>query len=578
MREPGNGIDPADIEAVVRTYLARVSRRYIPLFSALVVLVLLATLVPSRSPVSTVPGAQGQATGNTLPETSVGGSAGNAATGTGNVGAPGGDISSGPGAPITPPAKAGARGIARSGVSCGPGVRQVTWTPYAPLCTPRYTGNNGGTRYRGVTKDKIIAFYRHARSAQDSAINAALGEANLDDDKYIADLKTYIGFFNKQFELYGRQVELVVYDGQADYLNEDQGIEQSGNTQADAQRAVDLNGFVDATFPLKGSYPFWQALADRKALTLGPTGFPQKWYEERSPYWYSSLPTGTGVANWISNMVCRRMVNMNASFAGFAGYRAVKRVFGLVHPENPEYTEIGNLIESNIKKCGVSLTNKRIRYTFNVAMMGNQSTSVVAQLHAQQVSTVICFCDPVFPLFLTRSANGQDYHPEWWSPGWGDAQAQSLPDSAEDGGDQWTHAVVIGGKYPAKKDDLAYKVFKMIKPNAEPSGPYYAVAFGVMVLLFDALQAAGPDLRPETFQKGWFSLGTINGPAGVLEWKPGHFSPIVSAPMASWNPNATSNFNRKEGAYETCFNGKFLPFDLSRASEWGSGQVACNFK
>jgi hypothetical protein len=470
-------------------------------------------------------------------------------------------------ASITPPAAAGTRGVARSGVECGPGVRQVNFTIYSPPCQPRYSGNNGGNRYRGVTRDKITAFYRHARSAQDTAINAALGKANLDDDKYIADLKTYFDYFNKQFELYGRHVELAVFDGQGDYLNEDQGLDQ-GQAQADAQHAADLNGFIDATFPLKGSYPFWQAQADRKLVTMGPTGFPQSWYAERSPYWYSFFPTGTGVASWVINMVCRRMAKMNASFAGDALYKSKPRVFGLVHPDNPEYREIGGLIENETAKCG-GKPARRITYTFNVAQMGNQSTNIIAQLKAAGVSTVICFCDPVFPIFMTNSADSQQYHPEWWTPGWGDAQAQNLPE------DQWTHAVVIGAPYPPKKDDEAYKVFKRAQPNAEPQSPYYAVAYSYALLMYIALQQAGPDLNPQNFQRGWFSLGTIKGPAGSLQWQPGHYSPVVEAPMSWWDPDKTSNFNGNEGAYRFCAGGKFYPFDLAKADEWGSGQVDC---
>jgi hypothetical protein len=567
MAKPANNIDPADIEAIVRTYLGRMARRYMPLLGALLVLILLATLVPSRSPVTNVTAAQGTTPttvgDGTSPVTSAPGTSGNSTS----VGGGTGPVTVGGGA-FTPPAVAGSRGVARSGVSCGPGVRQVTWTVYVPLCTPKYTGNNGGNRYRGVTKDKITAFYRHAHSGQDTAINAALGDANLNDDKYIADLQTYMSFFNKQFELYGRQVSLYVYTGQGDYLNEDQGLDR-GEAAADAQTATDHNGFVDLTFPLKGSYPFWQAIADRKMVTPNPTGFPTGWYVERQPYWYSALPTGTGIASWVSNMVCKRMAKMNANFAGAANYRLTKRVFGLVHPDNPEYKEIGAFIKNNLKKCGVDLTNKEISYTINVATMPNQATGVIAALNSQNVSTVLCYCDPVFPIFLTQSAKGQQYFPEWWSPGWGESQAQTLNQ------DEWEHAIVTGARYPAKKDDQAYQVFKMIKPNAEPQSPYFAVAYGILLLVYDALQAAGPDLNPSNFQKGWFSLGAINGPAGRLEWKPGNFSPIVSAPMAWYDRNKTSNFNGKAGSYLGCENTKFLPFDLARANEWGTGQLHC---
>lgn len=572
MSEPGPPLGPTDVEAMVRTYLGRMARRYMPLFGVFVVLALIAIFLPSRSQSPALTGGQqngagtDQSSGGVVGSGSAGSSTPAPGTSGGSTGSVGG-VSSG-GGPITAPAAAGSRGVTRSGVSCGPGVRQVTWTVYAPLCIPEYSGNNGGNTYRGASKDKIVAYYRVDKSAQDAAVNAALGKANLDDGKYIADLKTYIAYFNKNFELYGRKVQLFQYNGQGDYLNEDQGLDQ-GQAQADAQTAYDNNGFVDATFPLKGSYPFWQALADRKMITLDPVGFPQKWYVERQPYWYSALPTGTGTANWVINMVCRRMAGMKASFAGDTAYKIKNRVFGLVHPDNPEYKEIGAYIKANVAKCGVDLTGKEISYTLNVARMPDESTSVAAQLKAQSVSTVICYCDPIFPITLTNSADSQNYHPEWWSPGWGDAQAQNLPQ------DQWTHAVVVGGPYPAKKNDEAYKVFKLAAPKAEPQSPYYAVAYAILLLMFDALQSSGPNLNPSTFQKGWFGMGKISGPAGTLEWAPQHYSPVVSAPMAWFDFNQTSNFNGSKGAYRACAGGKFLPFDLSRAAEWGSGQVDC---
>ncbi len=575
MSEPGQPLGPADIEAIVRTYIGRLARRYAPFLGALIVLILIATLMPSRSQNSNLTSAGGANSGSTDTGSAGGSVSSGGSTSSGSSSSNGGTTSSSKGSsasngggPITIPVAAGTRGITRSGLECGPGVRQVTWTHYAPLCEPKYSGNNGGKTYRGVTNDKIISFYRVDHSAQDTAVNAALGKANLDDTKYLADLQTYITYFNKQFELYGRQVQLFQYTGKGDYLNEDQGLD-NGQAASDAQTAYDNNGFVDSTFPLKGSYPFWQAIADRKMITLDPVGFPQKWYVERQPYWYSALPTGTGTANWVINMVCQRMAKMKASFAGDAIYKARNRVFGLVHPDNPEYKDIGAYIKSTLKsQCGVSLA-KEISYTLNVAEMGQESASVSAQLKAASVSTVLCYCDPIFPITLTNAADGQSYHPEWWTPGWGDAQAQDLPK------DQWDHAVVIGGAYPPKSQDEAYKVFKLANPHAEPQSPYYAVAYGVLLLMYDALQEAGPNLNPQTFQKGWFGMGTISGPAGTLQWAPQHYSPIVSAPMAWFNFNATSNFNGSKGAYAGCDGGKFLPFDLSQASAWGTGQVAC---
>src|SRR4051794_20681387 len=49
MSEPSQQLGPADVEAIVRTYLARMGRRYAPLIAVFLVLILIAVLMPSRS-------------------------------------------------------------------------------------------------------------------------------------------------------------------------------------------------------------------------------------------------------------------------------------------------------------------------------------------------------------------------------------------------------------------------------------------------------------------------------------------------------------------------------------------------
>src|SRR5207244_2951248 len=90
----------------------------------------------------------------------------------------------------------GAPGVARSGATCGGPARQVPWSKYAPVCTPKFTGNNGGATSHGVTGDTITVTYRISNSGESAAVAAAAGSSNTSDDQYIADLKTYIDLFN----------------------------------------------------------------------------------------------------------------------------------------------------------------------------------------------------------------------------------------------------------------------------------------------------------------------------------------------------------------------------------------------
>src|SRR4051794_23155802 len=178
----------AEIEAVVRAYLGRVARRYLPLLAGAVVLVLIVVLVPTATPrddsqAGAVNGALGQpqgATGGTTGTTTAPGAVtAGAAQGTVNGATTGSGVGGGaattqvPAGPVAPSTS----GIARSGVHCGPGKKQVTWSIYAPPCVAKYNGSNGGATTRGVTGSTVTLSYRVTHSADDAAISAATGSA-----------------------------------------------------------------------------------------------------------------------------------------------------------------------------------------------------------------------------------------------------------------------------------------------------------------------------------------------------------------------------------------------------------------
>jgi hypothetical protein len=446
--------------------------------------------------------------------------------------------------------------VARSGVNCGPNVRQVAWTKYAPLCVPAYKGNNGGATSHGVTGDTIKISFRLGNSTEDSAVYAAAGAAApAPDPDIVADMQTYVDFFNKQFELYGRHVVLESYQGQGDYIQEDQGQGQAA-AAADATTAHDKGAFGDATFNLKGSNPYWSNLAQQKIIAFGPLGFPQSYYDRYAPYWYTPRPTGTKQAQFLVNVVCRRMAGMPAIFAGDPTYKSKTRVFGLVTPENPEYMQLGNDIEAGLHRCGVSLA-RRVNYAINVAQFGGQGTSIAAQLKAAGVTTALCYCDPLIPIFITQAADQQQYHPEWTEPYYRDPQGRLESQQ------QWAHAISNGGTSYTRPNSEAYRVFKMAQPNGEPKSTdqYFDVSYEALMQIFNALQASGPNLTPETVRQGMFSLPTsATGDLGTWSFGPGAYSPAIDTQVGFWNPDASSPWDGKRGAWQSCEDGAWMQY------------------
>jgi hypothetical protein len=291
-------------------------------------------------------------------------------------------------------------------------------------------------------------------------------------------------------------------------------------------------------------------------VAFGPLGFPQSWYQQYSPYWYSTAPTGSKQAQFITNMVCRRMAGMPAIFAGDATYRGKTRTFGLVTPENPEYMQLGDEVQNGLKRCGVSIT-RRANYTINVANFGPQGTSIAAQMKAAGVTTLLCYCDPLIPIFLSQAAQQQQYSPEWYEPYYRDPQGRLMDKN------QWSHAISYGGTSYARASSEAYKVFKLAPPNGEPKNAdqYFDVQYATLLHIFSALQAAGPNLTPETLQRGLFSLPqTDRGDFGTWSGGQGAFSPGIDAQIGYYDQNAASPWDGNKGAWQSCEGGAFQEF------------------
>jgi hypothetical protein len=561
----------------VRRYLGRLAVRYTPLLAVGLALVLVRVLTPPvtvKSNGSRAVGAgvsNGDATGNgSTAAGAAGGGGPAAAAGTGASNAAAGPAARprqvALAAGITPPAAAGSAGVTRSGVRCGPGVRQVPWSVYAPTCVPAYSGNNGGTTAHGVSGDTVLASFRRTGSAEEKAAYAAVGAAAPGtDDQYLHDLRTYVDYFNKNFELYGRHVVVKDFNGQGDNLQEDQGQDLAA-AQADAATAHDLGAFVDITQSptLASTQPYEEGLSQEKVVNIGALGLPQSWHEQFSPYAYSFplSPDGTTGAAGVVNGVCAHMAALPAIYAGDPLYQKQTRVWGLVTPDNPVYIELGNEIEQGLKRCGVTLA-KRVRYTINVALMGQESVSVVAQLKSANVTTPICICDPIVEITISQSAQNQQYKPEWVAVGWGDPQGRDMQQ------DQWHNTLAYEGTYPVKKQTEAYRVFKAADPQGEPQEQYYPDAYYMALYLFDVLQAAGPDLTPVSFRQGAFAMPrSSTGDIGVWGGGPNRYGPVLTAQIGRWEPKATSGFDGMAGAWQSCDGGTWYPY--LDAAAWGA--------
>ena len=201
-------------------------RLYRPFIGAVLALVLVAVVLPGRDPIGGLAAGSDKSGVKTF-ET---------VDGTTDATDPSGTASSvtavsGGSARLSPGGSQG-QGALRVGGSAATSANCDTATGrirvpsiYAPPCVAKFSGDNGGATYQGVTADKIkIVVYI---PQEDPASGALLDAAGIDDslDQVKATFQGYADYFQAHYETYGRKVELVF-------------LQASGADADDASRAL----------------------------------------------------------------------------------------------------------------------------------------------------------------------------------------------------------------------------------------------------------------------------------------------------------------------------------------------------
>ena len=528
---PATGRGPAMAEA---------AKRYVPFLLVMAVLLALVAQAPTtRAPATGALGPSSRA--GTGPAT---------ASGTGAAGQGGAAGGSGAGAAGAAAGTSAASDVAVSGVKCGPGVLQVTWSPYAPPCVPAWSGNNGGATAPGVTANTITISYREeGENSSVNAVRSIMPGVLPTDSQVLYDLNVFLQAFNKEYELYGRHVVVKPFMAQGDAMEEMVGQNTQG-AQEDAATAASLGAFADIT-PLPTG-PYDQALVQNHVVAMNQLLVSNQYLSSSAPYAYSVIPSLDDLGALLTTIGCN-LGSSPVSFAEDPSLNGKQRVFGAVVLEDPQYQGLENGIVNGLKKCGVQIPVV-INYTLDLSNIQQQMQNAISQMKANHVTTVLCGCDPVGEIYVTQAADQQSYGPEWFS-NWLPAQMERLYSQ-----DQWAHSVEVGlGPSIPEQQDEAYKVFQMVDPGGQPQEPYFWYIYYQLLYLFNGLQAAGPDLSPQNMLSGLQHLpGSQQGQVGSWIYGSGIYWPFSQAQVSYWVPNKPNAFDGKAGDYNPCFSGQWF--------------------
>jgi hypothetical protein len=430
--------------------------------------------------------------------------------------------------------------------ACQDRERQVEGDGYAPPCFT-FEGDNGGATSRGVTADEITVSYR---MTEDPNLFRVLAQvAGIPFDETNEDLartaEGLVDHFNRNFQLYGRQIRLERVEGRGLMIDEFTGGGQEGANNDAIQVADEVEAFADITALTQ---PYADALSRNQVINIGAPYMSREWFTERRPFAWSNFPDCTVVAETGTEYGVNRLLGRPARYAGGELANRERRL-GLIAPDNLEYQQCADRSQEIIEEAGFSYAY-RADYVLDLSRLQPQAVNLLSQLKANEITTVACACDPMLLMYLAEQAEQQNYFPEWQVIGVGfidmDLVGQMI---ARMSGDQWTRA--FGGSpwgaQPPREQSAAYQAYKSVRDD-EPSLLVDLVYYQLYQLVI-GIQMAGPDLTPGTFETGMFAYPGGSGTAGRWDFAPEHYTGVTDARELWWDPNRPSPFNGRMGTY-----------------------------
>ena len=579
----------------------RLFRGYGPMAVLVAVLVIVALAVPSRVPktsaIASGAGAAGYAAGSSGGGAGSAGGSGGAAGATGSASpsgsaAPSGSSSSGgaatggstaaaQGAGSGPGGSSGSSGAtgsaagssANSATPSGGGATatgggtahvascsgpQVNGDPYSPPCTT-FSGNNGGATAMGVTPTTINVAFRLTSDQSFQQTLAQLAGASLKDTNADTQrtVEALVQYFNSHFQFYGRKIVVHFYNGQGSLSNELLGTGQA-QAEADALTVKSMKAFADLSAE---SEPYADALSKQGVMAFGDPYMSENWHTQHAPYAWSVATDGTDVATVASNYALAKLCPQGTP-AAYAGgpLKGAPRKFALLAPENSWYQESVAVGQQILAAGGCKADI--FTYSLDLGTMSQQAANLIAKLKAGSYTTVICGCDPIFPVYMSGQGNQQNYLPEFIITG------TALTD-ADYTAQLWNqnfaaHAFGVSPNAPtvAYTQTIGYAAYKTVRTD-EPAF-FVNQIYAQIDQMAIGIQMAGPDLTPMTYQQGMYNYPSREGPMGLWGFSPTQHTIPNDVREICYSPTAISPYNGKAGAYLGTSNARWTKNDIPK--------------
>lgn len=592
------------------------SRRYPPLLVVVVALILAVFALPSALNLPLANPAQ------TLEYAPVPGNPGNAPPG-GNIAGLGlgtggqGNGSSGDNTPgqaqaLPPPPLLNGAGARPSDKQCVGNPPRQTEDPLSPPCVAFFSGNNGGSTYKGVSATEIravayVSCYGGGEDQQDINATVPCG-TYLDLDRPLPSgstvtprmLQALQRFFNARYQTYGRHVHLFVYFGKYDASQQNpQNQASDAMRRADAaDNAQHIGPLADLTFDVS-----WQAHTAAYEQTMagyGVLGFdsdmerPASLFSANPDRIWGYNPTLEEQADRFVSYVCRKIVPFPVSFSGNVADTGKTRKLGLLYAGQsassyPEFARYGQLVQDGLKsRCGgvavvhTFFTGESAEST-NGAPNGYPASAAsdMADFQRQGVTTIIW----AQGLEHEHSDAGAKigYLPEYVYAG--DGVLDDFVPFRYQNQAASSHAILVSTvpRFGTNSQDVCGQALLEVDPSANANDLAWACHYyPYLRQFFTAVQVAGPNLSPDTINQGFRAIPqrTSSDPQTPACYYPaGVYTCVHDATAAWWDNTGRAPNSNGAGCWRLMQGGaRYQTEGWSPGDAWGNhtGNDPCN--
>jgi hypothetical protein len=439
---------------------------------------------------------------------------------------------------------------------CTRNGRQHGFFYNAPPCVPKWSGgDNGGATARGVTGDSVTVFFY--REKKNEAVAAILTQEGLARSKQQEDefAQAAEEFLNKHYEFHGRKVDVQVYYGNCPETPPDVPV-----CKAEAREIAKKNPFL-VLWPVPLYPDVFDEFYKLGVPIIGGWHFDERYFTQRRPYRYDVFMDGAQTAEIAAEYYCKKMANKKATHTGrvihpsIGARDQVDRRVGIISPELPAFLDSAKRLQQRVAACD-GQEPVLVTYASDIERAQSQANANISALIDAKVTTVVCMCDPIAPVFRTATATRQGYFPEHLLAGSGLLDYDKLGRLYEPR--QWEHAFGPSHLqlYPAFKDTESAVVWRA---TGRPGLPCEAcnLPWSYYSLAGTLIQMAGPNLTPLTLERAALSLPVSGGwqqtggqaDVVMVKFGQGDYTAISDVKEVYWSASAISPLDRKPGAY-----------------------------